>query len=229
MGSTGMKRGKGASDNRGLAEAFESESRALDALRSARVGGDVARIASAVESLRAARATKRRCALDADVIHEVGTPDQLARALEAPEAGLWLVSPPLVGADGRNLRDCADLSRVAALVVVREPTTRTGLWPVVMIGPATVRAKIQPARKLSADWFLSALEALGEEAVADVNAELGPGVRLDRLLDRLQTLPESDGLHESVLRACREAEAAGERPGRREATARPPEADADAA
>lgn len=199
----------------GLAEAFETEHRALESLRAARSAGDVKRIVQGVEALRAARAVKRRFALEAKSIHTVEDHADLAAAIESPCAGLWLVSPPLVGADGRNLRDSADHARVAALVVVREPVTRTGLWPVVMIGPVTVRAKVQPPRKVNAEWFAAALEALGDEAIADVSAELGPGVRLDRLLDRLQTVPESDRLHEAALEACAAALAAGERPGRR--------------
>lgn len=59
-------------------------------------------------------------------------------------AGCYLVSPPRVGVDGRTLRELADKHEVPIVVTVREPTTQAGLWPVVAVGPVTLRAKVPP-------------------------------------------------------------------------------------
>lgn len=58
--------------------------------------------------------------------------------------GCYLVQPPRVGLDGRVLRQALDDTEVPGLVVVREPTTRAGLWPLVALGPVTVRVHVPP-------------------------------------------------------------------------------------
>lgn len=58
--------------------------------------------------------------------------------------GCYLVTPPRVGVDGRALRELADKREIPIVVTVREPTTQAGMWPVVSVGPVTLRAKVPP-------------------------------------------------------------------------------------
>jgi hypothetical protein len=63
---------------------------------------------------------------------------------------MYLLSPPRVGVDGRVLREAATQKQVPVVIVVREPATKAGLWPVVAVGPVTVRARVAPPPHKSA-------------------------------------------------------------------------------
>ncbi len=102
---------------------------------------DYDRMARVLLPLEEARRQKRDLAFDTRRVIVVG--DQLP-STRSLVAGCYLICPPLVGVDGRNLRESADRRRVPAIVIVREPTTREGLWPLVAVGPVTIRAKVAP-------------------------------------------------------------------------------------
>jgi hypothetical protein len=57
---------------------------------------------------------------------------------------MYLLSPPRVGVDGRLMRETALRQEVPIVIIVREPTTKAGLWPIVAVGPVTVRARLAP-------------------------------------------------------------------------------------
>jgi hypothetical protein len=120
---------------------FEAEETCLEALRKAQGIRDFDRMARLILPLQEARRQKRDLAIDAGDVFlvdgEVPSGKQLV-------AGCYLVSPPRVGVDGRGLREAADKKRVPIIVAVREPTTRDGLWPIVAVGPVTIRAKVKP-------------------------------------------------------------------------------------
>jgi hypothetical protein len=127
---------------------FECEALSASALRKAHALLDYDRMARILMPLQEARRQKRDLALDAGAVRVV------EGEMPAPEAigpGCWLVGPPRVGVDGRALREAADARGVAVVVVVREPTSRDGLWPVVAVGPVTVRAKVEPAELISVE------------------------------------------------------------------------------
>jgi len=183
---------------------FEAERLALDSLRQAHGLRDYDRMARILLPLQEARRQKRLAAADEGRIYIFDRAPGENEKLKI-EPGCWLVQPPMVGADGRTLREEADRLEIPVIVIVREPKTQLGRWPVVMIGPVTVRTQISPAKELTPEWFLEASEALGDEAIEQVDPELAAAVRVDRLLDRLETLPDHEKLHQALADACRAA------------------------
>lgn len=130
-----------ASQHLGHRRYFDAEQACLEALRRAHVIRDYDRIARLVLPLQEARRQKRDIALDSGQVFlvsgELPDPAHLG-------AGCYLIAPPRVGVDGRLLREAADRSHIPVVVTVREPTTRDGLWPVVAVGPTTLRTKVAP-------------------------------------------------------------------------------------
>jgi len=120
---------------------FDAERLAAEALARAFTVLDYERMARIVLPLEEARRQKRDAAAEAGYVGVVIDQLPVGRALKA---GCYLVCPPRVGIDGRSLREAADKKKVAVIVVVREPTSRDGLWPVVALGPVTVRTKVPP-------------------------------------------------------------------------------------
>lgn len=120
---------------------FECERLAADALRRAVAAGDFDRIARIALPLQESRRQIRDLAVDTGKVFSVSGELPMGDAL-AP--GMYLLSPPRVGIDGRMLREEAMRREIPVVVVVREPETRAGLWPVVGVGPVTVRARISP-------------------------------------------------------------------------------------
>jgi hypothetical protein len=120
---------------------FDAERLAADALARAFTVLDYERMSRIVLPLEEARRHKRDAAVEAGHIAVVTEQVPTGRALRP---GCYLVSPPRVGIDGRSLREAADKKKVPVIVVVREPTSRDGLWPVVALGPVTVRTKVPP-------------------------------------------------------------------------------------
>jgi hypothetical protein len=118
---------------------FEAERLCVEAMGLAHQRRDYERMARICLPLQEARRQKRQLALDAG---EVFVIDQELPA--KPKPGLYLVRPPRVGLDGRMLREMADEAEVPVVVVVREPRTRAGLWPVVALGPITLRTRVEP-------------------------------------------------------------------------------------
>lgn len=129
---------------------FECESVSASALRKAHSVLDYDRMARILMPLQEARRQKRDMAIDAMRVAMVGAVGAELPAPDAISAGCYLVCPPRVGVDGRALREAADGREVATLVLVREPTSRDGLWPIVAVGPVTVRAKVQPPELVNA-------------------------------------------------------------------------------
>lgn len=110
-----------------------------------------------------------------------------------------------------------------------------GLWPIVAVGihrpdsllrpgpsdMVTLRTYVQPppgtqpdpaspthdrlAGPIDQSWFVAAQEALGDAAIASLRDDEPPAVRVDRLLDMLQALPDHEKLMQRLERECREA------------------------
>lgn len=125
--------------------------------------------------------------------------------------GRYLLCPPgCVGIDGRTLKDLCEQKGIAALVLVREPATRSGHWPLVAVGPVTVRARVDPPgakAKPSAEWCVAALDALAAAALETVVA-VDPFELVDELVERVETLPECVALYDPLIDACAKAEEA---------------------
>jgi hypothetical protein len=122
---------------------FAAERLASGALRRAHQEQDHERMARILLPLQEARRLKRQLAIDANKVTIVDGEIPHGRELTA---GCYLVMPPRVGVDGRMLREAADEKKTPVIVVVREPTSRDGLWPLVAVGPVTVRTKVTPPK-----------------------------------------------------------------------------------
>ncbi|MBL0920633.1 MAG: hypothetical protein IBJ10_00735 [Phycisphaerales bacterium] len=181
---------------------FECERLCIEALRSAHSLHDFDRMARILMPLEESRRQKRLAALDADRV-------EVLKAL-SPELklrpGCYMLEPPdCVGVDGRALREMANAQEVPVLVVVREPLTRAGLWPLVAVGPVTVRVRTRPSKGLTPEWFADALEALGDVSLEAVDWTAPSDITVGELVDRLETCPEHDLLHQRLADACRAA------------------------
>ncbi len=197
---------------------FECERACLEALEVAHGVSDYERMARILMPLQEARRQVRLQAVDSGVLKVVNQP--LAEGEEI-KPGCYLIEPPLVGADARDLRDRAARQRVPVMVLAREPAVKTlkidrrpGDWPIVMIGPVTVRAYVAPPKggKATLEWFQAASEALGDRAIGDVDAGLDVFARVEELFERLHSVTDHEKLHQALERACREAAAEPPRP-----------------
>ncbi|MHC5022611.1 MAG: hypothetical protein ACYTGG_01695 [Planctomycetota bacterium] len=194
---------------------FEAERLACKALAEARQATDFDRMARIVLPLLEARRQRLQQA------YEVGTVT-LLDAVDAEtmdiQPGAYLVHPPAVGADARRLRLAALNREIPIAVLCCEPMSMVGLLPVVAIGLCgSVRTKIDPpADPDDPDlaWLAGGLEELGDQVIADLDPQLEAVRRVDALLERLDAIPDHEGLHQALIDACHAAHrAAIENPG----------------
>lgn len=191
---------------------FDAATLCLEGLYLARRMGDFERMARACLPLQEARRQIRQLAVDAGPVRLATKPAELPDPL-AP--GCYLLAPPFIGVDGTQLSRAALDAGVPVFILVREPTTRAGLVPVVGVGSRVVRIRIEgPATNGNGDgpipaaWFESAAEALGDQAIADAEAawDEGPSVHLvDDMLERLDAVPEHEKFMQRLAQACRAA------------------------
>ncbi|HZW10475.1 MAG TPA: hypothetical protein VFF69_11280 [Phycisphaerales bacterium] len=197
---------------------FEAERLGMRALSAAREALDFERMARICLPLQEARRQRREQALDAGPVARVRSLHDLPRPLRP---GCYLVQPPLIGRDGRRIRETAERKAVPACVLTREPLTRSGKWPVVAVGAMVARTQVDPPwpvervegspskdddpRVPPSEWFAAASEALGDAAIARVLPTDHPHHRVDDLLDSLDAHPEHEKLHQALAAACRVA------------------------
>jgi hypothetical protein len=188
---------------------FECERLANEAIALAVPAQDFERLARILLPLQEARRLKRQAAVDSGHIVRLDNYDALEPLLSGAKPikpGMYLIEPPLVGADGRELRERANASEVPVVVVVREPVTATGQWPVVMVGPVTVRARVDPApKKLTARWMLECGEALGDAGIAMISTTIAARDRAEKLLAALAAVVDHEKLHQAAAEACAQA------------------------
>ncbi len=118
---------------------FECETLTSEALELAHLAKDWDRMARILMPLEEARRQKRLTAADTGKIHRIDSVDELL-AMDSIESGCWLLEPLIVGAHGREFRARADAQGVAVIVIVREPETQLGDWPLAMLGPVVVHS-----------------------------------------------------------------------------------------
>jgi len=110
---------------------FETIELSLRALDRARRKRDWERVARITMPLQEARRQVRQLATDA---HQVFVLRTLPSRGQSLDAGLYLLEPPMIGLDGATLRDMLRARKVPAMVLVKEPTTSAGKWPIVGVG-----------------------------------------------------------------------------------------------
>ncbi len=184
---------------------FEAERMAQRALEMARAGRDFTLMARIALPLQEARRQRLQLAFDANNFRIVDEPfGEEVRV----DPGCYLVQPPLVGADARRLRLAAFEQEVPVAVLCREPMTKLKLCPIVTIGQLTIRTKIDPPKHWdhpTLDWFVAALEALGDAGIETLDRGCDPIRLVDALLARLDATPDHEKLHQELAHACREA------------------------
>jgi hypothetical protein len=184
---------------------FEAELMTLKLIEDARGTFDFDTMAAGVPVLRDARMARFEEAFRiADDSIRLLTESLDEDAVATP--GCWLIQPPLVGADGRNLRALAIEQEVPVAVLCREPLTQLGLQPIVSIGRITIRTKIDPPAQPQSpdmDWYRYALDELGESAIDSVDTGIDIVKQVDALLDRINTVQEHARLHDALEETCR--------------------------
>lgn len=208
---------------------FDCERLCTEALERAFIAADYERMSRILLPLEEARRQKRDLAFDTGDVQVVDGVVPTGRNLRP---GCYLVSPPRVGIDGRLLREAANKKKIPTIIVVREPESRDGMWPVVSIGPVTIRTKVdRPPQSLEAngksntdtkrgkgakagvpktsppapEWFIKANEAIGDKALAGVDSASTPISRVENLFKCLQAHPDHEKLHQALANACRDA------------------------
>ena len=184
---------------------FEAERIAARALDMARGEGDFNLMARIVLPLQEARRQRMQIVHDSRkvITLQVGL-------LEEREPGTYcyLVQAPNVGADARRLRLLALEREIPALFLCREPKTQLGLCPIVAIGQVTIRTRIDPPRtwdKPTLAWYIDACEQLGDAAIETLDRGAELSKQVDALLERLDTVPDHEKLHQVLAETCKEA------------------------
>jgi len=185
---------------------FECERMGIKALSMARQRRDFERMIKVAEVLMDVRQQRLDIALSCGKVTIFDGPVTDAMTVKP---GCFLIQPPQVGADARRLRLAAFQTEVPVAVVCREPVTSLKLCPIVAICPGTtIRTQINPPRNLekpTIKWFTGALEALGESAIESVDQGIEISRRIDATMERLDALPEHTGLHQLLIKLCRDA------------------------
>lgn len=225
---------------------IESARTAGEALRLAHAARDFERVGEAAERAREARKRVRQAATKGKGLTVVQTLSDLGISVTEEgvaesgplKGGCYLLEPPgCVGVDGRTLRDLCERAGKATLVVVREPPTRAGLWPVVAVGPVTIRARIDPPKGKDGptpDWCAGAIDAIGQAAL-EASDGATAAERVEALVEHADAAPECEAVYEAIIEAsavaAREAAAAAAtkaaNAGRKKAPAPPRDDDDD--
>ncbi|MEL6330026.1 MAG: hypothetical protein AAFR38_10205 [Planctomycetota bacterium] len=203
---------------------FEATALATRALARARSAIDPERMARICLPLQEARRQIRQLAVDDAAGREtpvtvIGAPEDAPRPLRP---GCYLIQPPMIGADGRALRQAAERTKIPVFVLTREPLTKLGKWPIVGVtAEHSVRTRIDPPvplervkgrstldnfeGKIPLTWFEAAGEALGDSAIESIDPEHSPWWQMDDLLEALEAVPEHEKLHQALADTCRRA------------------------
>ncbi len=185
---------------------FEAERLAAEALQLARQAEDFERMARIIMPLQEARRQRTLQALATKKVTVIASESAIPTKIKP---GCYLFQPPLVGADGRRFRLAALEAEIPVAVLTREPLTQLRMQPVVAISPGfTLRTKIDPPKNYDQpemEWFVRAMEELGDWAVGTIDPEMDVIRRLDTLLLRLDAHPEHEGLHQALRATCEEA------------------------
>lgn len=185
---------------------FEAERLAQRALELSHQVGDFGRMSRILLPLQEAR--RQRVQLASDVTGVKWVKGEITEDHRV-EAGMHMLEPPLVGADARRIRLTAIRREVPALVLCREPSTQLGLVPVVAIGLMTIRARIDPPEKPAKptkQWFLRAIEQLGDEAIRMIDTGMDAVRQADFAVSLMDSLPEHEKLHTTLVQLCVQAE-----------------------
>lgn len=189
---------------------FEAEVLANECLHIAWEQEDFAAMARIVMPLQEARRQRRLLAAEAGTVQVVdGAMESL---LKSVTPGCYVIAPPNVGADARSLANYAFEHDIPVIAIAREPVTQMGLLPVVSVGPTIIRTLVKRPKgdNHTVAWCLAVLDELTDKALDSIDEHKSARRRVNDLMDRLDSLPESEELHralaDTAVEAAREAE-----------------------
>ncbi len=190
------------------------EAHCLEALAAARAAGAWAEVARILLPLQEARRQRRMIACEAGVT-TARAPADLPGLPDLRRAGCFVMRPPLTGAQAARFEADARAARrhVEVLHVTSDPSADR--WSVASFrGPAVACAVAAPvSQHPDVRWYLGASEALGDAAIALVEADpaapLGSVRRVDRLQAMLAVVVDHEKLHQRLGDAARALLGAG--------------------
>jgi hypothetical protein len=207
---------------------FDAEAHCSRALALALAARDFERMSRICLPLQEARRQRRHEAVDAPGEYVIST---IPAPGERISPGKYLLTPPLVGIHARQFRDAANRQKSPTLVLVREPTTRSGRWPIVGVGtgprePFVVRVQVDVPPNLNgangtqphapdATWFMATQELLGDAALLKSPRGVPADHHVEDLMDALEAVPEHEKLIQALAQACRDAVGASPAPAPR--------------
>ncbi|MBK9187984.1 MAG: hypothetical protein IPM33_03410 [Phycisphaerales bacterium] len=186
---------------------FHAERMAKRALERAHMTGDYERMARICLPLQEARRLKRQEALDAN---SCITLNELPPVHSVPAPGCYLLSPPLIAMDTKELRAICDRAAAPAIILCREPKTSAGKWPIAAVGvadtrPITLRIQLDPPEQLTPSWFSATLDTIGNKALERLDPKWPADHRVLDLLEFLDAVPHHERVIQALAAACREA------------------------
>jgi len=183
---------------------IESEKLADEALHRAWKRGLYEMVARITLPLQEARRQRRLAAVESGELFVVEENDVIPGSDGGVvKCGCYVVMPSNVAADARQIRMNALEQGVAVVTLAREPITQSGLMPMAVIGPCTVRVRMKPVKEMTPEWCLKVIEALTEEAFLLIDRTRPVSKQVDFLMDYLDALPESEELHQDLAATAR--------------------------
>lgn len=193
--------------------------RALARLRSSSLTiGAIAAIDRVALMLARARGDRIERAFDAARVRVLSRPSDMP---DEPRDGCYLVQPPMIGLQGRRLGQSLASRGVHAVVVTREPMTASGLWPIVVVGERTVRARVDPPAGVvrtgdgitgdrlegvpGCAWFAGAVASITRAGLDGVDADEPAAWRVLDLLELLDAHRDAAELCAQLAEVCHEA------------------------
>lgn len=181
---------------------FQAERLANRALHDAWVAQEYELVARICMPLQEARRQRRLLAVDTGRV--VVCDGALPAAQGAIEAGCYIIAPPNVGIDARRLAESAFEQETPVIAIAHEPRTQLGRLPLVAVGPTTIRTQVRPPAEFTVTWCLEAIEALEQQALAQIDEGRPLDRQIDDVVDMLDTIPESEALHITLAQLARQ-------------------------
>jgi hypothetical protein len=193
-----------------------SETLCLEGLRRARADRDWVAYGRVLMPLQECRRQRRMIAAEASV--QLGTAEGITESLESLPAGCVVVTFPLSMGDASRLAEQA-ASRRRHVEVLWCRDADDDLWTLETFDGAQISCRMPaPAedlrnRSITAEqpdplrraghWFIAASEALGDAALAAVEAPLGTLDRVEQLERMVQAVGDHEILHQRLGDAAR--------------------------
>ena len=190
---------------------FEVETLCVKAMELARRSRDFETMARIILPLQEARRQRRHMATDTGSVKVLVALPSESTVLES---ACYLLKPPLIAAEATSVRELAFAQQIPAAILTREPRTSTGKWPVVAVTTdRSFRAQIDAPRVNGTEvadgdapdigWFMLAVEAVGDAAIARLKTSDPAVFRVDDLWESMLCLPEHEKLHQRCIVECR--------------------------